>query len=202
MAHIYFYYCDAMSVDPYTKYFSSKSFTLGLDTANGNPKWALTASGSPCFGQSLAPIAGTSSFAVGGRYSGSLLFFPPAKYIAQGLPYAGYGAFLARAYYHSTSANFRIQPETTSIPSNSSNNGLRIYPNPFEEQATVLWSNAMGSALIKVMDATGRILQTQCISQEQIQNGYQLEMAGLQAGLYFISVNTNETRRTLPLIKR
>ncbi len=73
---------------------------------------------------------------------------------------------------------------------------LSLSPNPVDDELTVSFFSATGQpGKITVSDQMGRALQTEIMEAAEGNNYYQLNVAGLPAGLYFLTVEEGQNRR-------
>ncbi|ASS47266.1 MAG: hypothetical protein A3D31_15585 [Candidatus Fluviicola riflensis] len=77
---------------------------------------------------------------------------------------------------------------------NSSLNAI-IYPNPATDEVTIIFEGS--SAGLIVRDALGKIVQTQTI-----QNGEAISLAGIQTGVYFFELTTDQGKMTEQVVKQ
>jgi hypothetical protein len=78
-----------------------------------------------------------------------------------------------------------------------SSNVFTIYPNPFENEITIAFSNDFESGDFILYNATGQIVQQQIIQVNQT-----ISLAQLQSGLYFYSFQTASEYKKGKLIKK
>jgi PKD repeat protein len=73
---------------------------------------------------------------------------------------------------------------------------ISIYPNPVKQEFTINM-NSIQKATLEITDLAGKIL----IQQPLISNSTTINISGLQNGMYFIRIKSNEGTNILPLIK-
>lgn len=79
------------------------------------------------------------------------------------------------------------------------NNGLAVYPNPFNETATVLLSDKIaGNIVVSIADINGRIVLTENVFLTGNDNAFLL--TGLKSGVYFIEVMSGNKRHIVKAI--
>ncbi len=79
------------------------------------------------------------------------------------------------------------------------NDGLAIYPNPFNESATVLLSDMItGNTVVSIADLSGRIVLSEHVFLTGNDNA--LQLSGLKAGVYFIEVTSGNAKYALKAI--
>ncbi len=88
------------------------------------------------------------------------------------------------------------------IQHHSFNNGISVYPNPFNGSTTVAYAlnsiSAQG-AFIDIRDITGRLVKTEAIATTE---GAKQIGASLSEGIYFVRIiNGNEVSKTVRLVK-
>jgi hypothetical protein len=76
----------------------------------------------------------------------------------------------------------------------SYNNMLSVYPNPAKSLVTVTF-NLTGNCIVKLMDNSGKMLQTKTINTTKDGNKLQINVSRYAADIYFISI-TDEQNKT------
>jgi len=67
--------------------------------------------------------------------------------------------------------------------------GLQIFPNPVNNQAGIKWSGSfLGSATIKIIDATDVAVSSITVRKDQFQYQGNLELGALKSGMYILEV--------------
>ncbi|MGB3076144.1 MAG: T9SS type A sorting domain-containing protein, partial [Chitinophagales bacterium] len=80
---------------------------------------------------------------------------------------------------------------------------LSLYPNPASATTTLQFKNDTGGeALMSVFDALGRNIQSGLLQSEQGEFSYELNLATLSPGIYFVRVVMNGTEQTIKLVKQ
>jgi uncharacterized repeat protein (TIGR03803 family) len=82
--------------------------------------------------------------------------------------------------------------------SETSDSVINIYPNPVVDVLTIALGDSPGKKVITITDLTGRRLQT----TDELGNEARLNVAGLYAGTYVISVKSQNTVAALRFIKK
>jgi hypothetical protein len=81
--------------------------------------------------------------------------------------------------------------------------GVSAYPNPSEDLFSILIDNRVyGNYELNVHDHTGRVIRTEQFIKSGKMMRKELDMSTLPAGLYFVSVQTENAADILRLIKR
>jgi hypothetical protein len=80
---------------------------------------------------------------------------------------------------------------------NSANSQLTCYPNPASEQVNISFSgiSSKESASLKIMDMSGKLVYTKSINVTTGNNNFQLGIASLNNGIYFIQLETADSRQ-------
>lgn len=87
-----------------------------------------------------------------------------------------------------------ITPKSSGISTVSNSNKFAVYPNPANDKLTVKW-NAAGNANIRIADVAGKtVLSTSGAS------GVQIDVANLQKGVYFITVEAGNASTTQKVV--
>jgi PKD repeat protein len=71
-------------------------------------------------------------------------------------------------------------------------NELSIFPNPFSDIATLSFGSIKGNADLKLTDVQGKSVLT--ASQIPTNQAYTLDLSGLPAGLYFVTITSDGTQ--------
>jgi hypothetical protein len=79
-----------------------------------------------------------------------------------------------------------------------------IYPNPATHSVSLVWhANSSGTAMLKLIDATGKIVQSMRIDKVQGRNLHRLELpARLAAGRYLLRMESESDSFTENLMIR
>lgn len=87
-------------------------------------------------------------------------------------------------------ANVVLNPDETSAT------GINLSPNPVADELTVAFNASIEqSSKISISDQTGRTIKTVFVETAEGNNYYQLDVAGLPVGLYFLTVEEGQDRR-------
>ena len=81
---------------------------------------------------------------------------------------------------------------------NSKESYLQVSPNPASEVAEVRWPAGSGTADVRLIDVTGRIVSNQSVSASL--GHYVLSVASLPPGVYVVTVMTSERLQTARLV--
>ena len=90
------------------------------------------------------------------------------------------------------------------ISENESINGLNIYPNPAQDNVTINYSLGNASNVtIEVMDVTGKVVST-LNEGVQTNGGHQVSLASasFEAGVYYVTIATNDSKMTKKFVKK
>lgn len=91
-----------------------------------------------------------------------------------------------------------IKPKTTSIAPIASNSFFTVYPNPVTDALMINWkNNSNGEAQVAIMDIAGRTVLSTTVATNKPTD---LNLGGLQQGVYFVNVLANGTRHTEKII--
>lgn len=84
-----------------------------------------------------------------------------------------------------------------------SENGVDIYPNPFESSITILFPcHSAGRLEISIKDVSGRVRYTETVSCEQGGNvRHSIDAGTLDAGVYFIDLTLNDQHVVKKIVK-
>jgi hypothetical protein len=89
---------------------------------------------------------------------------------------------------------------TTSVTDLQSLQGVSVYPNPVNKLVNIRFNKTQRNVSLRIMSADGRVWY-----QDQINGSVQnhtLRLDKLIKGLYLLEINSEEGRRTIPLIKQ
>lgn len=86
---------------------------------------------------------------------------------------------------------------TAVLSSNSSENEIKIYPNPTTGSISVITSSVNTSHTIEVMDLSGRVVKRLVTSQ----NESQLNLSNLEGGLFFVRIDDGVNVTTKKIVK-
>ena len=79
---------------------------------------------------------------------------------------------------------------------------LSLYPNPVKELLTIdLNSSVRGSLVVKIISASGAVVQTRIINKQADQLVEQLTLTGIQAGYYFLEISGDNALARMPFLK-
>ena len=79
-------------------------------------------------------------------------------------------------------------------------NNFSVFPNPSNGQVTISGIiNSSTNAIINVSDLTGKIVQHKIIFMEKGKNTIALNLSTLAKGMYYISINTDESQLVTPI---
>ncbi|MCU0346103.1 MAG: T9SS type A sorting domain-containing protein [Saprospiraceae bacterium] len=97
----------------------------------------------------------------------------------------------------SSLANGEIEAETSiELNADAQENALSLSPNPVANELTVaFFSEQEQTGKISISDQTGRTLSSETMKAAEGNNYFQLDVAALPAGLYFLTVEEGQTRR-------
>jgi hypothetical protein len=91
---------------------------------------------------------------------------------------------------------------TTGINTLADNNGISVYPNPAKDEITLSMNNAKSSEItVTIYDITGKLVST--LLNEKANQGfvnYKLDVSAISAGVYFVTIKTNEITKTIKFI--
>jgi hypothetical protein len=90
-----------------------------------------------------------------------------------------------------------LDEKTGILEVNRANSQLTCYPNPASEQVNISFSgiSSKESATVKIMDMSGKLVYTKSINVTTGNNNLQLELASLNNGIYFIQLETADSRQ-------
>jgi hypothetical protein len=76
---------------------------------------------------------------------------------------------------------------------------VRVYPNPTSGQVYVnLPNGATQEVMVQVMDASGRVVRTAQLSNNQ--NAFEFDLSGMASGLYLVRFNQGNETKTVKLM--
>jgi hypothetical protein len=76
---------------------------------------------------------------------------------------------------------------------------VRVYPNPTSGQVYVnLPAGATQEVMVRVMDASGRVVRTAQLSNNQ--NAVEFDLTGMSSGLYFVHLSQGNEVKTVKLM--
>ena len=132
-----------------------------------------------------------------------LIFTPDAP---ESRTYEWGGAYWPAAYadYCAPMIRLIISPEAASIKdADKENSSINVYPNPATSQVSVSYVLAQrGEATITVTDLMGRVVYTrpEGMKEAGVTNIADINVAGLENGTYFCTLNVNGTATTTKLV--
>lgn len=86
---------------------------------------------------------------------------------------------------------------TADINSLTLNNGYQIFPNPTTATANIVFNRNFNSKVfVKINDLTGKIIKTWSVENPVQDQNYNLDISGVPAGIYFISLE-NDTQNSI-----
>jgi hypothetical protein len=81
-------------------------------------------------------------------------------------------------------------------------NSITAYPNPFSDNLNVeLSASAAGAATLRIVDIAGKVLYSANHHMAAGSNTLNIDADSLQSGVYFLSVEMNNTRQTIKVTK-
>ena len=99
----------------------------------------------------------------------------------------------------SSSSSFQVEG-ITSVSNLEKDDFLRAYPNPANEMVTIVWNeNAIDYETVKIMDISGRTLQSIQIGGRTQGNQLQLDLRDVSEGIYIITLDGKDVRRTVKI---
>ena len=98
----------------------------------------------------------------------------------------------------STTTSASSSSATLSLPS-FNHNGVKLYPNPVDDQLTLSFMNPAEDLTYEVIDVRGRLVLK---GQESLTSATQINTSALPQGIYFIRVNSNHVEDFLRFIKK
>jgi hypothetical protein len=76
---------------------------------------------------------------------------------------------------------------------------VRVYPNPTSGQVYVnLPNGATQEVMVQLMDASGRVVRTAQLSNNQ--NAVEFDLSGMASGLYLVRLNQGNETKTVKLM--
>jgi hypothetical protein len=104
-------------------------------------------------------------------------------------------------YVVGTSGLIKKHDATNSIDESSSTSGLTIYPNPLNntQELTIATTGNSTDVKLQIVNAVGQVVYSKMISEMQ-NNLITVPGLNLPAGIYSVSVETNEMRNTQKLM--
>lgn len=84
---------------------------------------------------------------------------------------------------------------TSQLP--STNNGIKVFPNPVKNNLTIQGLNSGINQQITIFNSLGKTISRGATSS----NTYQVNTAPLSAGIYYVEIRNNQQKQTLPFIK-
>lgn len=100
-------------------------------------------------------------------------------------------------YYTVESELWKYDP-LTGINSSSIESNIGIFPNPFSSLTTIKFSKEQKNTTIKIMDVSGREIKSITFCGKQLE----LEIEEMKAGIYFLSITSEESTYYQKLIKQ
>lgn len=103
-------------------------------------------------------------------------------------------------YEADSNSVYPIFPVVTSMVSGETDHSLTVYPNPTNTSSTVEYTLTNSSSVkLEVMDVLGKQLQL-LVNTNQPAGNYKVNLAKLNAGIYFIKLNINNQTNTTRLV--
>ena len=161
---------------------SSAPSTLNV-IGNTIPVVTVASFGRVC--DNLSPFALSGGSPAGGTYSGtgvnSNTFDPSVS--GDGTYFVTY-TYANGACVRSDSAAITVD-NCTGINSNTTNNNISIYPNPFTSESTISFSSEQKHITIKIVDVVGKEIKTINFNGKQCV----IEKGTMQSGIYFVQIS-------------
>lgn len=87
------------------------------------------------------------------------------------------------------------------VEENVNSNGIKLFPNPAADFITLNLPVSSTSVNVNIFDVTGKVVSTPVTENNNVNNtSYKLDISGLSSGIYFASINTNNTTKTLKFV--
>ncbi len=102
------------------------------------------------------------------------------------------------AYNVSTVATAYVNVDFSTAISKLLQDGIRIYPNPANEQLTIELKTPLMNGKININDITGKTILSQPIG---VTNKYAIPLNNLTRGVYFVEINAAAVHQTIKFIK-
>lgn len=129
-------------------------------------------------------------------------FFTPVNYVGA---FAGTGQTSdnwMNGWCEFNPVNADYSHTTAGIASHSNDAGINVYPNPAKDEVAVSINNTKSTEIsISMYDVTGKLFNK--LLNEKANQGtstYKLDISSVPAGIYFVSIKTNETVKTVKLV--
>lgn len=97
-----------------------------------------------------------------------------------------------------TKTSSEIKPKGTGV-ANIQQQNFVLYSNPVKDKAFIRWENTPGTASITVTDVAGRVVIE--LKNVSMNGTTEINTSNLQAGLYFVKVQTGDSQRTIKISK-
>ena len=82
---------------------------------------------------------------------------------------------------------------TVGISAINENTEVQVYPNPASDEATILFDNNIGNtATVVLTDVAGRMVNSWMYDKTSTGQQLKLNLSGLNAGTYFVSIKSND----------
>lgn len=134
----------------------------------------------------------------------NLLVFNPGQNTNYTYSWGGSYMSASISEYCAPMIRLMISPEASSIKdADKENSSINVYPNPATSQVSVSYVLAQrGEATITVTDLMGRVVYTrpEGMKEAGIANIADINVAGLENGTYFCTLNVNGTATTTKLV--
>jgi hypothetical protein len=92
-----------------------------------------------------------------------------------------------------TTETARVSAPVTEDKLSLSNEQLLTFPNPVGSIVNIRWSSEYrGSAILSIVDGTGKALKIQNIQKDKVDYVAQLPAKGLPSGLYYVEIQTTK----------
>lgn len=81
-------------------------------------------------------------------------------------------------------------------------NVIELYPNPTTSWISIQATEALGSAILMVVDMNGKVIFEDQVSENQLTESYKLDMSTYANGVYQIKINGNDYQFQRQIIKQ
>ncbi|UTW60904.1 PKD domain-containing protein [bacterium SCSIO 12741] len=81
---------------------------------------------------------------------------------------------------------------------------VSVYPNPFDNQINISWSQDIDQVSIRLYDLTGKamLLETSLSAERGLTHTLDLTSQSLSSGVYYLEISTGQNKATYPIYKR
>ncbi|WP_118976257.1 T9SS type A sorting domain-containing protein [Taibaiella koreensis] len=111
------------------------------------------------------------------------------------------GKFYVARYMYKSAAD-QVSGEKGVAPVTQSDALFQVYPNPATDKVIIRYGQDHPALLIEVKDINGRVLSSQKVKANDLENGHTVSLETLQPGIYMIGISGTGVRFTQKIVRK